>query len=313
MAHKIIETNELTKKYKDFTLNKMSFSVEQGDIYGLVGRNGAGKTTLFKLIMGLSNPTSGSLIIKKAGEKAIDLDKARKNIGFMIGLSFFPYLSAYENIEYYRLIKGFSSSDETKRVLKAVGLEGVKKAFRTFSAGMKQRLGIAGALLGSPSVIILDEPINGLDPEGIADVRKMINDLNKNRGVTFIVSSHVLSELDLIATKFGFIDHGVLLKEIDSENLHRKIQGSLIIETDTNDNAEKAANILKEKINADKFNFNDCLIEDNTVIIDGCLDISNQISRVLIENGIELLELKRRENTLESYFMNLIGGGNSGD
>jgi ABC-2 type transport system ATP-binding protein len=294
----------------------VSFSVGQGDIYGLVGRNGAGKTTLFKLIMGLSNPASGSLTIKKAGEKEINLDTARKNIGFMIGLSFFPYLSAYENIEYYRLIKGIASSDETKRVLKAVGLEGVKKAFRTFSAGMKQRLGIAGALLGSPSVIILDEPINGLDPEGIADVRGMINDLNKNRGVTFIISSHVLSELDLIATKFGFIDHGVLLKEIDSNDLHRKTQGSLIIETDTNENAEKAVNILKEKIKAVNFNsfsFNDCLIEDNTVIIDGCFDISNQISRVLIENGIELLGLKRRENTLESYFMNLIGGGKSGD
>ncbi|MCL2772953.1 MAG: ATP-binding cassette domain-containing protein [Oscillospiraceae bacterium] len=307
MSQKIIETNELTKKYKNFTaLNKVSMTLEQGDIYGLIGRNGAGKTTLFKLIMGLSQPTSGGLIIgetKESINSLRNLSHERKNIGFMIGLSFFPYLSAFENIEYYRNLKGIPDKQETLRVLKLVGLDGVKKPFRSFSTGMKQRLGIANALLNSPPIVILDEPINGLDPQGIADIRNMIKDMHKT-GITFIVSSHVLSELDLVATKFGFIEQGVLLKEIGFNDLHKQTRRSLIIETD---NPEKAVNILKEKT-SDIINANSYLIENNKIIINGCLDISNQIARVLIENGVELFELKRQETTLEEYFINLIGG-----
>lgn len=301
MAQKIIKTTELTKKYRNFTaLNKVSLTLEKSDIYGLIGRNGAGKTTFFKLIMGLSNPTSGNMQIGGENE---NLSKSRKDIGFMIGLSFFPYLSAYENTEYYRTLKGVADKSETERVLKLTGLYGIKKSYKSFSTGMKQRLGIANALLGNPPVIILDEPINGLDPEGIADVRNIIKELNKN-GVTFIISSHVLSELDLVATKFGFIDKGVLLKEILYDDLHKHTQSSLIIETD---DANKAADILKNTITAEKTgDFKECQVDGNTIIIDGCLDISNKIAKALIDGGLELFELKRRETTLEEYFINLI-------
>ncbi|MDR2416215.1 MAG: ABC transporter ATP-binding protein [Candidatus Peribacteria bacterium] len=204
MSHTILTTSDLTKTYKDFVaLKQVSLAVEKGDIYGLIGRNGAGKTTFFKLIMGLSNRTSGTIII----DDQSDLHKARSSIGFMIGLSFFPYLTAYQNIEYYRKLKGIKDQQETERVLTLVELYGEKQPFKTFSMGMKQRLGIANALLGHPSIIILDEPINGLDPQGIITIRKMIKQMNEQEGTTFIISSHILSELDMVATKFGFIDH----------------------------------------------------------------------------------------------------------
>lgn len=295
----IIKTDGLTKKYKGFAaLDSVSLTVEQGDIYGLIGKNGAGKTTFFKLVMGLARPTSGTIEISQSA----DLDTARSQIGFMIGTAFFPYLNARKNIEYYRTLKGIKDRKETDRVLKLVSLDKEKKPFRAFSLGMKQRLGIAGALLGKPPIIILDEPINGLDPEGVMDIRKMIKQINRTEGTTFIVSSHILSELDLIATKFGFIGHGVLLKEISYKDLHKNTEKSLTL---TVDNAEKAIKALEGKLKIKTYE----KVKNNQVILTEDMSKSDKIAKTVVEAGVKLFEMRKQETSLEEYFFNLIGGG----
>ena len=294
----MLTTIDLTKKYGDFTaLNNVSVNVGQGDIYGLVGKNGAGKTTFFKLVMGLSARTSGDIMIADS----TDLHGARKMIGFMIGLSFFPYLDAQQNIEYHRRMKGIKDTKETGRVLDLVGMNGVKKPFKSFSRGMKQRLGIANALLGNPPVVILDEPVNGLDPQGIIDIRNMIRELNDALGTTFIISSHILSELDLIATRFGFIDNGVLLKEIGHDKLHRLTGKSLVIEVD---DGERAIGVL-----ADQLNVTGCTMEgNNTIVMNDCLDKPDVVSKTLVDSGLRLYAIGKRKTTLEEYFLNMVGG-----
>lgn len=210
----LIQANSLTKIYGTHkAVNEVSLSLQKGEIYGLIGKNGAGKTTLFKLIMGISFPNSGSLSIM-GSDNNHQLISGRKNIGFMMDSKFFPYLSAFENIEYFRKLKGIVDREETNRVLKLVDLYGVKKAYKNFSMGMKQRLSLANALIGNPDIVILDEPVNGLDPQGIVDFRKMIQRMNKDSGITFLISSHILNELALLSTRFGIIHNGTLIEEI---------------------------------------------------------------------------------------------------
>lgn len=260
MTEAVLRTRALTKKYgKHNALDAVSLTLNKGDIYGLVGRNGAGKTTFFKCVMGLARLTSGE----------IELSAGKRDMGFMINPSFFPYLNPKENLEYLCRVKGVKTKGETARLLELVGLDGVKKPFKAFSLGMKQRLGIAGALLGSPSVIVLDEPINGLDPQGIIDVRNVIKSVHAQTGTTFIISSHILAELDLIATRFGFIERGVLLEEISHAELHEKTDKKLlVIEAD---DEEKAREVLNK-------------------------------------SGVKIRDVYKRETTLEDYFIRLIGG-----
>ncbi|MDR2541671.1 MAG: ABC transporter ATP-binding protein [Candidatus Peribacteria bacterium] len=292
----ILETTALTKKYKDFVaLDQVSLTVKKGDIYGLIGRNGAGKTTLFKLIMGLSSLTSGTITINQQS----NLSKARRLIGCMIELSFFSYLTAYQNIEYYRKLKGITDKKETERVLKLVELYGVNKPFKTFSLGMKQRLGIASALLGKPPIVVLDEPINGLDPQGIADIRKMIKQINEQEGVTFVISSHILSELDLIATKFGFIDRGVLLKEISHSELHKLMHTSLVIEVDKR---EKAEELLRTTLKTENYS----ITQQGEILLEDHVNEPHIISKLFIQEGLQLSTIKRQETTLEQYFISLV-------
>lgn len=297
MKKQVLKTINLTKKYKDFSaLNNVSINVDKGDIYGLIGKNGAGKTTLFKLIMGLSKITSGDILINDN----TNLDESRRKIGFMIGLSFFPYLNAYQNLEHYRIMKGIKDKKEIERVLRIVDLWGVKKPFKTFSMGMKQRLGIANALLGNPEIVILDEPINGLDPDGIKEIRKMIKKINEKDKTTFIISSHILSELDLIANKFGFIDHGILVEEIKYDALHKQTSKSLIIEVD---DIKKCCNIIEVKLKTQKY-----IIDEKCIILNDYLDEADKVSKAIIDNGLKLYTIKKQETTLEEYFMNLVGG-----
>ena len=298
MSKIVLRTLNLTKKYGEYNaLDAVSLTLEQGDIYGLVGRNGAGKTTFFKCVMGLAKPSSGEVEI--GGEKK-DLNSSRQQMGFMINPSFFPYLNPKENLEYLCRIKGIKIKGETDRLLKLVGLDGVKKPFKTFSLGMKQRLGIAGALLGSPPVVVLDEPINGLDPQGIIDIREVIKNEHINSGATFIISSHILSELDLTATRFGFIERGALLKEITRKDLHEQTKKQLVIETD---DAKKARDALQS------MGIEDISANNNILTLGSHLDQSNHIARILINAGVELYDIHRRETTLEEYFIKLIGTG----
>jgi len=292
-----MQTYGLTKKYGEFfALNDVSLTLHQGDVYGLVGRNGAGKTTFFKCVMGLVRPSAGDVEI--GGERA-NLNAARRRVGFMINPSFFPYLSPYENMNYLRRVKGLSDGGEVERLLTLVGLSGVKKPFKAFSLGMKHRLGIAGALLGAPSVVVLDEPVNGLDPQGIIDMRAVIKDVHEQTGATFIISSHILSELDLVATRFGFIEQGVLRKEITHTDLHEHTKKSLLIEVD---DAAKACAALQS------LGITDVAAEGGLLTLSSHLDRPGEIARALIGGGVELYSLRRRETTLEEYFVRLVGG-----
>jgi len=300
MAQTILKTHELTKKYGDFAaLDRVSLTLKQGDIYGLIGRNGAGKTTFFKCVMGLAKATGGTVTIR--GEKN-NLNAARRQMGFMINPSFFPYLNPKENLEYLCRVKGIKIKGEVKRLLRLVELDGVKKPFKAFSLGMKQRLGIAGALLGSTSIVVLDEPINGLDPQGIVDMRNVIKNIHDQTGTTFIISSHILAELDLVATCFGFIDHGVLLKEITYSDLHEHTKKSLRIEVD---DVSKAQTVLKS------MGIENVSVNGNQLTMNSNLDKSNEIARALVNTGVELYDLHRQETTLEEYFMRLVGGENN--
>lgn len=301
MPKTALQTHELTKKYGDFyALDSVSITVNESDIYGLIGRNGAGKTTFFKCVMGLAKPTGGTIAIN--GEHT-NLNAARKHMGFMINPSFFPYLNPKENLEYLCRVKGIKAKPEVDRLLKIVGLDGVKKPFKAFSLGMKQRLGIAGALLGSPSIVVLDEPINGLDPQGIIDMRMVIKEAHAQTGATFIISSHILPELDLVATKFGFIEQGVLVKQISHTQLHEETKKSLVLEVN---------DIARAQTGLRAMGFTDIRSEDNRLVLETRLDESHEIARTLINVGVDVYDLHRQETTLEEYFMKLIGGPQHG-
>lgn len=296
----VIVSNELTKKYGNYAaVNKVNFTLQEGEIYGLIGKNGAGKSTLLKLLMGLANSTSGQIEINQQTSKS-GLNKERHKIGFMMEPAFFPYLSARDNLKYFSKIKGVTDKNEIDRVLKLVDMDKIKKPVKAYSMGMKQRLALANALLGNPGVIILDEPINGLDPEGIADFRKLIISLNKEHGQTFVVSSHILSELSLMATRFGFIDKGVLLKEMSQQELHDQTRKALIIKTD---DSNKTLELLKNQ-------YPDISINDKDEVIINNFENngSEVIAQKLFENNQKLYKLQPLETTLEEYFFNLIGG-----
>ncbi len=216
MSEAVISLKGIEKSYgKHKVLENVSLEIHRGDIFGLVGKNGAGKTTLFKVILGLSDYQAGELQICGS----TDLRAGRAKIGFLVGQNFHMALSARENLEYYRRLKGIKDRNEIARVLKLVGLEDVRKPVRGFSLGMKQRLGIANALLGNPEILILDEPTNGLDPQGIADVRTLVQRINAELGTTIIISSHILGELQHTAHRFGIVHNGTVPRTITQEEL----------------------------------------------------------------------------------------------
>lgn len=237
MSESIISLRGIQKSYgKHQVLHNITLDIQKGDIFGLIGRNGAGKTTLFKVILGLSDFEEGTLEI--AGESK-DLSIGRQKIGFLIGSNFLPYMNARQNLEYYRTLKGIKDKKEIDRVLEIVGLKGVKTPYGKYSLGMKQRLGIANALMGMPEILILDEPTNGLDPQGIADVRELIIRLKEEYGLTIIVSSHILSELQNTANRFGIIHGGTLADVITQEDLIAE-QKTVKIQVDDLDRAREA-------------------------------------------------------------------------
>lgn len=241
-----IRLEQIVKNYgKHEVLKGVSLTVNKGDIYGLIGKNGSGKTTIFKIVLGLSDYKGGKLSIAGSDSPG-ELVRNRRKIGFFVGSHFYPYLSARENLHYYAIVKqipGRQIKSEIDRVLDLVGLADVKKKpFKSFSLGMKQRLGIANAILGNPEILILDEPTNGLDPQGIADVRHMIHRFNEEFGMTVIVSSHILGELEHTAARFGIINEGIVVKEISQDDLKEKEK---VIEIAVDD-LEKAKKLLED-------------------------------------------------------------------
>ncbi len=293
----------LSKAYGScMALDGLNLMVRRGDVYGLVGRNGAGKTTFMRMATGQSTPTGGELELFGASGK--DLRAQRSRTGAMIEIpSFSPFLTARENLEYYRLQRGIPGRETVDEALKLVNLTDTgPKKFKSFSLGMKQRLGLALALMNHPDFLILDEPINGLDPEGVAEFRQILRRLNVERETTILISSHILSELSSIATRYGFMEQGKLLEEISAEALHDKCRTCLRLEVD---DAAKAAAILQTQLGTDKFE----VLPGNVIQLYDCLDDPKRASYALAQNGVALLAMEQKGADLEAYFLNLIGGG----
>lgn len=298
----LIETIGLTKRYKkQLALNDVSIHVRQGEIYGLIGKNGAGKSTFFKTLMGLAPEYSGEILL--FGERSsAELNDARQRMGFMMGANFFPYLTARENLEYYRKLKGISDASEVDRVLKLVEMDQVNKKFKGFSMGMKQRVSIANALMGSPDIIVLDEPINGLDPQGIADFRKIVQKLNKEQQITFLISSHILGELELMATRFGFIHDGVLIEELDRETIRNKTEEKVVVRTN---DVEKTAYLLEQHFDNIDYNVN----SGQEIVISKMTDRVDEIAQLIVKNELKLYKLISQEISIQDYYLNLLAKG----
>lgn len=306
MNENILVTRNLCKKYgKSFAVKNLNLTVKKGDIYGLVGKNGAGKTTFMRLLLSMSEITSGEIeLFGETGEK--NRRKEHIRIGAMIETpAFYPYLSAKENLEYYRIQRGIPGKECVLEALKTVGLFNVgKKKFKGFSLGMKQRLGIALAIMGNPDFLILDEPINGLDPMGIKEIRDLLLSLNKLKGITIIISSHILGELSQLATCYGFINNGELIEEISVDELEDKCKHYLSIKVD---NSEKAAIILEQNLKCKEYE----VLNSNFIRVYGYLEEPEVVSKSLFNGGIMISSLERVGSNLEEYFINLIGGKNN--
>ncbi len=300
----ILETNNLEKRYKDFkALSHANIHIEKGSIYGLIGKNGAGKTTLIRIICGLQEPTNGKYSIYGIDNSNGDITNVRKRMGAIIETpSIYGEMTAKDNlIEQYKLV-GMPSLDGIDEILKLVGLSNTgKKKAKNFSLGMKQRLGIALALANNPDFLILDEPINGLDPQGIIEIRELILKLNKEKRITVLISSHYLDELSKIATHYGFLDNGAIIKEISSEKLIKEMAHKLILKV-SNQN-EFVKYFEENKISYE-------VVDSKTINVYGKYNLSKFINELSKKNLIAD-EIHEQEESLENYYMNLIGGGNN--
>ena len=252
MSSIILEAKSLTKEYKQtLALDHINLQIKKGKIYGFIGQNGAGKTTFLRLVTGLAFPTSGTLSLwGNSGTE--ELQKQRKRIGSMIETpALFPSMTAYQNMEVQRIQRGIPDKSVIKRTLDMVGLQDTgKKSVRNFSLGMRQRLGIAIALLNTPELLILDEPINGLDPAGIVEIRNLLKILNKEYGMTILVSSHILEELYQTASEFILIDHGKIIEEISDYELNERCKRHIAIKTT---DVQKTVLVLEENLHTDNF------------------------------------------------------------
>ncbi|AKN31004.1 bacitracin ABC transporter ATP-binding protein [Clostridium carboxidivorans P7] len=299
----ILKTYNLTKEFKNFSAVKnLNMTIQKGDIYGFLGENGAGKTTTIRMIMGLIKTTSGE--IELFSEKASSKNRRLlQRIGSMIEYpGFYPNLTAKENLEIHRRMMGMQGKDCIADSLKIVGIEDVKdKKVKEFSLGMKQRLGIARALLHHPEFLILDEPTNGLDPIGIKEIRELIIDLSHKQGITFLISSHILSEIQQMANKIGIIHKGELLEEIAYEELQKRNRHYINVKV--NDD-KKASFILEQKLDIKDY----VIWEKNNLRIYEKLQEASNINRILVSSDLFVDEICLKADSLEDYFLRLTGG-----
>lgn len=283
-------------------LEEVSLNLEKGKIYGFIGQNGAGKTTLMRILTGLAFPTEGRLeIFGKSGKK--DLESARKRIGCLIEqVAMSPNLTVRQNLEFHRILKGITDKEAADSLLTMVGLEDqAQKKFANLSLGMKQRLGIASALLGNPELLILDEPINGLDPVGIMEVRELLSKLNREYGVTILISSHILSELYMLATDYIMIHQGKIVERLTLEELSSRCKKKITIESDS---MEEAKVILKDKLGITEF----AVDQDRKICFDDDEFDRRTLAHAFHQEGVVLTELSYQEQSLEAYFVQTIGG-----
>ena len=305
----VLDSKNICKSYKNVqVLNNISIKIEKGNVYGLVGENGSGKTTFMRLITGLQNPTSGeySLFNINFNDKKI-IQSRKKVAGIIEAPSFFPNFTAFDNLKFQAtLLNVKTTNEELKSILTSVGLSDStldKKKVKNFSLGMKQRLAIAMCLIGKPEFLILDEPINGLDPEGVAEIRKLINHLSQDKKITILISSHILSELSKVATKYGFIHKGKLVQEISAEELENRVsKKTLIIVNDV----AKATNLLDDK--KIKYSMSS---KPNEIILDGGKTIK-EVNEIFNGTNIEVTDIKVNQEDLESYYINLVNSSSKG-
>ncbi len=297
----ILQTNALKKEYGKYkALDGLTMHVPKGSIYGLVGKNGAGKTTLIRVICGLQKPTGGTYTLYGKENTGKDIKKARQRVGAVVEApAIYLEMTAEENIKQQYRILGLPSFDGVAELLKLVGLDNTgKKKAKTFSLGMRQRLGIAIALAGNPDFLILDEPVNGLDPQGIIEIRELILKLNRERQVTILVSSHILDELARIATHYGFVEQGHIVKEMSAEKLEAACRKRIYVEVGS---TKALAHVLTE------WKMDYSILSDKAAYIYGKVNISKLVF-ALADEKCELFTVKEQEESLESYYVSLVGG-----
>lgn len=295
----VLETNCLRKKYKHHeALKGVYMHVPKDSVYGLIGRNGAGKTTLMRLLTGVQRESGGSYSLFGVDKNSPEIKKERRRIGAMIeSPSIFLDLSAEENLKMQYRILGLPSFSSIPEILDLVGLSDTgKKKVSSFSFGMKERLGIAMALAGHPDILILDEPINGLDPEAIVEMRELIIRLNREMHMTIIVSSHILDELSKVATYYGFLDDGVMVKEISAEEMSKECRKAMRIKVES---LEKAA--LALSLSGWEYS----VVDDDTLDVYGEIKIKDVVD-CLKDAGI--IDVDKRNENLEGYFISTVGG-----
>lgn len=303
MKDVILKTYNITKKYgNQIAVNNVNMTIKKGEIYGFIGQDGAGKTTLIRLITGLIHKTNGDIELLGASSEN-ELNKARTMVGSLIETpSFYNNMTARENLEVSRRIRNIPGNKCVDEVLELVGLKNIeKKKVKNFSLGMKQRLGIANAIMGNPRLLILDEPINGLDPMGIIEIRELLKKINKEKDMTILISSHILSELSELATTYGIISSGKLIEEITSQELKEKCRKYIDLKVD---DTSRTVIILERKLGINDYQ----VLSNKKIKVFSNLDNVGEVNSILSNSGIIVESIGVKGENLEEYFMNVIGG-----
>ena len=303
MKEVILKTYNITKKYgNQVAVNNVNMTIRKGEIYGFIGQNGAGKTTLIRLITGLIHKTGGEIELLGATGEA-ELNKSRTMIGSLIETpSFYTNMTARENLEVSRLVRNIPGKKCIDEVLELVGLKDIeKKKVKNFSLGMRQRLGIANALMGNPKLLILDEPINGLDPMGIVEIRELLKKINKEKDMTILISSHILSELSELATTYGIISNGKLIEEITAEELAEKCRQYIDLKVD---DTSRAVTLLERELGISDYE----VLEGKKIKVFSNLENVGEVNSILSRAGVIVESISIKGENLEEYFMNKIGG-----
>lgn len=297
----VLQTTKLSKRYgRNEVLNAVDMQIPKGAIYGLVGRNGAGKTTLIRIICGLQAPSDGEYRLYGVSHRDRAIARSRRRMGAVVETpSIYLDMTAEDNLRQQALVLGLPSYREIPGLLRLVGLEHTgRKKVRNFSLGMKQRLGIAVALIGGPDFIVLDEPTNGLDPQGIVEIRELILKLNREHGITVLISSHILSELSRLATHYGFLEHGDFIREISAEELEKQCRKCLRV-------AVSDTRVLARVLDGMGSEYE--ILSQTEANLFGEIKLST-LALALVEEGGELISSTEQDETLETYFINLVGG-----
>lgn len=302
MKKVVLKTYNITKKYgEQLAVDNVNMTIKKGDIYGFIGQNGAGKTTLIRLITGLIHKSGGEIELLGANEEN-ELNKARTMVGSLIeSPSLYTNMTARENLEVSRLVRNIPGKKCIDEVLELVGLKDVeKKKVKNFSLGMRQRLGIANALMGNPKLLILDEPINGLDPMGIVEIRELLKKINKEKDMTILISSHILSELSELATTYGIISNGKLIEEITAKQLSEKCRQYIDLKVD---DTARAVILLERELGISDYE----VLEDSNIKVFSNLDNVGEVNSLLSRSGIIVESISVKGENLEEYFMNKVG------